>query len=88
VTSLARALWVVALATALAACGSPEATRLRSGGPGADPGNRRDVVQMHEGSRPYWHTPRRLADSLAAPSATARQADRLSCGETPAASLR
>jgi uncharacterized lipoprotein YmbA len=88
VTSLARALWVVALATALAACGSPEATRLRSGGPGADPGNRRDVVQMHEGSRPYWHTPRRLADSLAAPSATARQADRLSRGETPAASLR
>jgi uncharacterized lipoprotein YmbA len=88
VTSLARALWLLALATALAACGSPEATRLRSGGPGADPGNRRDVVQMHEGSRPYWHTPRRLADSLAAPSATARQADRLSRGETPAASLR
>jgi hypothetical protein len=50
---------VLALAAGLvAACGSPEATRTRGGGQGADVGNRRDVVLMHEGSQPYWATPR------------------------------
>lgn len=42
---------------ALAACHSPEASRVRGGGPGADTGNRTDVVVMHEGSRPYANTP-------------------------------
>ena len=34
-------------------CASPETTRTRGGGPGADVGNRAKVVQMHEGSRPF-----------------------------------
>jgi hypothetical protein len=41
----------------LAACTSPEAIRTRDGGPGADVGNRSDVVEMHEGSHPFYETP-------------------------------
>jgi hypothetical protein len=48
------------LALALAACGSPEASRVQGGGPGGDTGNRPDIVRMHEGSRPYEHTRRLL----------------------------
>ncbi|HEY2995488.1 MAG TPA: hypothetical protein VGM22_21960 [Methylomirabilota bacterium] len=77
----------LALALAAAACTSPEATRARAGGPGADPGNRRSMVRMHEGSDPYWRTPQRLARTQEAPTGTARQADRLSRGQSdPAAS--
>ena len=77
----------LALALAAAACTSPEATRTRAGGPGAAPGNRRSVVQMHEGSDPYWRTPQRVAIKQQAPIETARQADRLSRGQRePAAS--
>jgi hypothetical protein len=42
----------------VAACTSPEAERTRGGGPGADRGNRGDVVLMHEGSKPYHGTPK------------------------------
>jgi hypothetical protein len=49
-----------AFALVLAACSSPEATRTRGAGPGGDIGNRPEVVRMHEGSRPYHHTPRRV----------------------------
>jgi hypothetical protein len=52
----------LALAGVLVACTSPEATRMRAGGPGADTGNHGRVVQMHEGSSPYWRTPRLLAN--------------------------
>ncbi|HET7344143.1 MAG TPA: hypothetical protein VFL90_21950 [Methylomirabilota bacterium] len=78
----------VALGLGAAACTSPEATRMRAGGPGADPGNRGRVVRMHEGSRPYWRTPRRVASDQQGPLAPARQADRLSRGgqSEPAAS--
>jgi hypothetical protein len=76
------------LGAVLTACTSPEATRMRAGGPGADPGNRSRVVQMHEGSRPYWSTPRRLDDTLVAPIGTAAQADGLSRGASPAAPRR
>jgi hypothetical protein len=51
---------LVALLAALGACTSPEATRQRAGGPGADVGNRRDVVELHEGADPYWRTPTAL----------------------------
>lgn len=61
----------------IAACTSPEATRLRAGGPGADVGNRREIVRMHEGSQPYWATPR-LIGNQGPPLEAARQADRLS----------
>jgi hypothetical protein len=42
--------------TALAACTSPEATRQRAGGPGADVGNR-GAVELHAGADPYAKTP-------------------------------
>ena len=78
---LARlALWL-ALGAAVAACNSPEARRVREGGPGADPGNRRGMVQMHEGANPYYKTPERIPGRIQAPTTTARQADRLSRGQ-------
>lgn len=43
---------------ALAGCDSPEADRVRGGGPGADMGNRGEYVRMHAGSKPYYDTPR------------------------------
>ena len=36
---------------------SPEASRTRGGGPGADVGNRGKEVRIHEGSRPFYQTP-------------------------------
>ena len=63
--------------TALAACASPETQRTRGGGPGADVGNRTKVVEMHEGSRPFWETPQIIA-SKHAPVETADQAYQLS----------
>jgi hypothetical protein len=62
---------------ALAGCVSPESTRTRGGGPGADVGNRTKVVEMHEGSRPFEQTPQ-IIDTEYPPLDTARQADQLS----------
>jgi hypothetical protein len=67
----------VALAVSLllfAACSSPEATRARGGGNGADVGNVADVVQMHAGSQPYWNTPRLVEPVGPMPLALPRQA--------------
>lgn len=62
---------------ACAGCTSPEATRTRGGGPGADAGNRPAAVKMHGGSNPYWRTPDRIG--RAHPSLQpARQAQQLS----------
>jgi hypothetical protein len=63
---------------ALAACASPEATRTRGGGPGADVGNRRQTVNLHEGSDPFWKTPNRIPGEQHPPLAPARQAQQLS----------
>jgi len=53
--------WLMApLLLLLAACDSPEANRTRGGGPGGDIGNRPDIVRMHEGSRPFHDTARRV----------------------------
>ena len=41
---------------ALAACTSPEATRQRAGGPGADVGNHGEI-ELHAGANPYYRTP-------------------------------
>jgi hypothetical protein len=60
----------------VAGCGRPEATRTR-GGPGADVGNRPRIVEMHEGSRPFWKTPDRIAVEHP-PLEPAQQADKLS----------
>jgi hypothetical protein len=60
-----RYLLVVGVVVAgLVACDSPEARRSRGGGPGADIGNRRQVVQMHEGSKPFHDTPRLVRGGL------------------------
>ena len=73
-----RALLAAVLAaTLLAACTSPEATRMREGGQGADVGNRRQIVRLHEGSRPYWSAPR-IAGVRGPSLEPASQADRLS----------
>lgn len=49
---------VLLLSMAAAGCDSPEASRTRGGGPGADTGNRPTrAVRMHEGSNQYWRTP-------------------------------
>jgi hypothetical protein len=70
--------WPILLAAAaLAACTSPEADRVRGGGPGADVGNRGDPVVMHEGSSPYADTPKRIP-SEAPPVEPASQARQLS----------
>ena len=53
-----RVLGLAAVALlVLGACTSPESTRVRAGGPGADVGNRRDSVELHAGADPYWRTP-------------------------------
>jgi hypothetical protein len=61
----------------LTACVSPETTRTRGGGPGADVGNRTKFVQMHEGSRPFESTPK-LIPAKHPPLNPATQADKLS----------
>ena len=50
-----RAIGWLALA-ALTACTSPEATRQRAGGPGADVGNH-GGIELHAGANPYAKTP-------------------------------
>jgi hypothetical protein len=71
-------LLTVLVAAGLIACASPEATRMRGGGPGADVGNRPQVVRMHEGSRPFYHTPQLIARATAPEMEPGQQADRLS----------
>jgi hypothetical protein len=61
----------------LAACASPEMTRTRGGGPGADPGNRGKIARMHEGSKPFEKTPK-LIPTKHPPLDSANQADQLS----------
>jgi hypothetical protein len=49
--------WMPLVLAAAAACASPEATRTRGGGPGADPGNHGSVVRVHAGNKIYYKTP-------------------------------
>ena len=78
-----RAFWVVAAGVAVTGCTSPEATRQRGGGPGADPNNRPALVRMHEGSRQYYETPV-LIQSEGPPLAPSEQARYLSLPSTGA----
>jgi hypothetical protein len=73
---LGRAILVIASLCAIG-CTSPESVRSRGGGAGADIGNRREFVFMHEGSRPFINTPR-LVPTQPPPLDPASQADRLS----------
>jgi hypothetical protein len=50
-------LTLIAVAAALGACASPEAERVRGGGPGADVQNRDGELEMHAGSEIYYQTP-------------------------------
>ena len=53
----ARLLILASLVVAGAvACTSPEATRQRAGGPGADVGNH-GPIDIHAGADPYYRTP-------------------------------
>ena len=72
-----RPVALAACAALLSACTSPEAERVQGGGPGADIGNRGDVVLMHEGSKPYDGTPQ-LSGVDAPPLDGANHAHRLS----------
>ena len=58
-------------------CTSPEATRTRGGGPGADVGNRKEIVRLHEGARPFENTPK-LIPGTHPPLEPANQADAIS----------
>jgi hypothetical protein len=61
----------------LAACASPEMTRTRGGGPGADPGNRGKIMRIHEGAKPFEKTPK-IIPTKHPPLEPASQADQLS----------
>jgi hypothetical protein len=54
------ALLLVVIMTVGAGCTSPESTRTRGGGAGADVGNRTADIRLHEGSDQYWRTPDRI----------------------------
>jgi hypothetical protein len=58
-------------------CTSPEVTRTRGGGPGADVGNRQETVRLHEGARPFENTPK-LIPGKHPPLEPANQADEIS----------
>jgi hypothetical protein len=74
---VAALITLVAVFLCLAACASPEAARTRGGGPGADVGNRDEIVRMHEGARPFEATPK-IIPGKHPPLDPASQADQLS----------
>ena len=54
-------LVLLGLVLTMVGCHSPEASRTRGGGAGADIGNRpAKSVRMHEGSNQFWRTPDRI----------------------------
>jgi hypothetical protein len=54
-------VWAPLVAAGLAACASPEAARVRGGGPGSDTGNKGAIVEIHAGTQIYYKTPCRTA---------------------------
>ncbi len=71
-------LSMLLIGAAVSGCASPETTRTRGDGPGADVGNRGQTVKLHEGSDPFWKTPDRIPIERHPPLAPARQAQQLS----------
>jgi hypothetical protein len=65
---------LIGCAAVAAGCVSPETTRTRGDGPGADVGNRAARVKLHEGSDPFWKTPERMPGIQHPPLEPARQA--------------
>lgn len=79
-----RATVVIVATIAAVGCTSPEAQRQRASGPGGDVGNRPEQVRMHEGSRQYWKTPRRIGEAMPLePSEQARQLSMPGRAEAP-----
>lgn len=74
---MAALILLVTVSLCIAGCASPEAARTRGGGPGADVGNRREIVRMHEGARPFENTPKVIPAKHPALE-PASQADQLS----------
>jgi hypothetical protein len=72
-----RLFLVLITSIVVSGCTSPEVSRTRGGGPGADLGNRSSIVRMHEGSNPFEDTPK-LIPTKSPPLEPARQADHLS----------
>ena len=68
---------LIAVSLYMVGCASPESTRTRGGGPGADPGNRGKIVRLHEGARPFEKTPK-IIPTKHPPLDPADQADQLS----------
>jgi len=68
-----KVLFMILGLIVLAGCNSPETKRTRGSGPGADNGNRGAYVRMHEGSKPFENTPKRIP-SQHPPLAPAQQA--------------
>jgi hypothetical protein len=67
----------IALLLYVEGCTSPETTRTRGGGPGADLGNRGQVMRVHEGAKPFENTPK-LIPTKGPPLESAGHADQLS----------
>jgi hypothetical protein len=76
--TIAPLMLLVGCAAVAVACVSPETKRTRGGGPGADVGNRRQTVKLHEGSDPFWKTPSRIPGDQRPPLTAARQAQQRS----------
>lgn len=74
---MAALILFIAVSLWVAGCASPEATRTRGGGPGADVGNRTETVRMHEGAKPFENTPK-IIPAKHPPLDPANQADQLS----------
>ena len=74
---MAALILFIAVSLWVAGCASPEATRTRGGGPGADVGNRTEIVRMHEGAKPFENTPK-IIPAKHPPLDSANQADQLS----------
>jgi hypothetical protein len=49
--------WWLALILSLVGCASPEASRVRGGGPGGDTGNHAPSAELHQGAKMYYRTP-------------------------------
>jgi hypothetical protein len=67
---------IVPILFCLAGCASPETARTRGSGPGADVGNRKSAVRMHEGARPFEGTPK-IIPGKHSPLESANQAEQL-----------
>jgi len=73
-----RWMLIACVIVAAGACASPEARRVRGGGPGADVGNSTSDVLMHEGSDPYFRTKRLIEPYGQTDLESTQQAHRLS----------